>query len=391
MIKVRSESMAERFIGVPVKTTVKKRLVALALLFAFTAQAQEALAPKPTSLPNPYRLVPEWPTLPSNMKGPSGRKWGQVIRVHVAPNGNIWVFHRCFNDKPNGDATCINRGKDNPPLLEFNPAGKLLRSMGVGLFANPHGFTIDKDGNLWTADTNDKDTIFDMSARDASGKLIGQQVFKLSPTGKMLMTIGNDGGGNGPYMFDRPTGVAIAPNGDIFVADGHAPNKSNTARIVKYSPDGKFIKAWGKLGAEPGNFNEPHDLNIGGSKGYVYVADRRNNRVQVFDQDGNFIAAWKQFGQPSSVYVDKHDNLYVGATYQSSGNMFGATTAPNDRAIVIGNAITGKLKYLIPDPGDLTKMTDTGTSASGIASDDQGNIYVADVGFNNLRKYEKVR
>jgi len=115
---------------------------------------------------------------------PDGRKWGQVIRVHVAPNGNIWVFHRCFNDKPNGDATCINRGDANPPLLEFNPAGKLLHSIGVGLFANPHGFTIDKDGNLWTSDTNDKDTIFDMSARDAAGKLIGQQVFKLSPLAK---------------------------------------------------------------------------------------------------------------------------------------------------------------------------------------------------------------
>jgi hypothetical protein len=366
-----------------------KRLAVFALVFAFAAQAQEALPPKPTSLPNPYRLVPEWPTLPPNMKGPEGRKWGQVIRVHVAPNGNIWVFHRCFNDKPNGDATCINRGENNPPLLEFNPAGKLLRSIGVGQFANPHGFTIDKDGNLWTADTNDKDTIFDMSARDSNGKLIGQQVFKLNPAGKILMTLGKEGGGNGPDAFDRPTGVAIAANGDIFVADGHSPNKSKTARIVKYSSDGKFIKTWGKLGSEPGDFNEPHDINIGGSKGYVYVADRRNNRVQVFDQDGRFIAAWKQFGQPSSVYVDKNDNIYVGSTYQTSGSMFGPTDAPNNRAIVIGNALTGKLKYLIPDPGDLTKMTDTGTSASGIASDEHGNIYVADVGFNNLRKYVK--
>jgi hypothetical protein len=369
------------------------RLAALLLLLPIATLAQDArepLPPKP-SLPNPYRLVPDWPTLPSHLKGPGGRKWGQVIRVHVAPNGNIWVFHRCFNDRPKGDATCINRGEANPPLLEFNPAGKLLRSIGVGLFANPHGFTIDKEGNLWTSDTNDKDMAFDMSARDSTGKLIGQQVFKLNTAGKILMTLGKAEGGNGPDAFDRPTGVAIGANGDIFVADGHAPNKSNTARIVKYSRDGKFIKAWGQLGAEPGNFNEPHDLNIGGSKGYVYVADRRNNRVQVFDQDGNFIAAWKQFGQPSSVYVDQHDNLYVGSTYQSSGEMFGPTNAPNDRAIVIGNAITGELKYLIPDPGDLSKMTDTGTSASGIASDAQGNIYVADVGFNNLRKYAKAK
>ena len=162
---------------------------------------------------------------------------------------------------------------------------------------------------------------------------------------------------------------------------------------MKYSPDGKFIKTWGRMGPEPGNFRDPHDLYVGGSKGYVYVADRQNNRIQVFDQEGNFIAAWKQFGQPSSVYVDKSDNIYVGATYQdpSRGSVTRPTTGPNDRAIVVGNAITGELKYLIPDPGDLSKMTDTGTSASGIAVDDQGNIYAADVGFNNLRKYIKVQ
>src|SRR5205814_7997919 len=211
----------------------------------------------------------------------------------------------------------------------------------------------------------------------------------------VLMTIGREGvAGNGPYTFDRPTGVAIAPNGDIFVADGHSPNKSHSARVVKYSPDGTFIKEWGHLGSEPGNFREPHDLDVGGSKGYVYVADRQNNRVQVFDQDGNFIAAWKQFGQPSSVYVDRNDNIYIGATYESVApgeTALRPTAGPNDRAIVIGNAITGELKYLIPDPGDLSKMTDTGTSASGIAVDGQGNVYAADVGFNNLRKYVRVR
>jgi hypothetical protein len=119
-----------------------------------------------------------------------------------------------------------------------------------------------------------------------------------------------------------------------------------------------------------------------------------NRRVQVFDQEGTFIAAWSQFGQPSSVYVDAEDNLYVGATYQDPSRGESATAAisgPNDRAIVVGDAISGELKYLIPDPTDLSKMTDTGTSASGIAVDAQGNIYAADVGPNNLRKYIKVQ
>ena len=169
-----------------------------------------------------------------------------------------------------------------------------------------------------------------------------------------------------------------------------------SARVVKYSRDGKFIKAWGRLGSEPGNFSEPHDIYVGGSRGYVYVADRLNYRIQVFDQNGGFIAAWKQFGQPSSVFVDKDDMIFVGSIYQSAAararneSPMAPTTSGNDRAIAIGNAITGELKYLIPDPGDLSKMTDTGTSASGIAEDDQGNIYAGDVGFNNLRKYARV-
>jgi len=372
-------------------------VVVLALAVMVRAQNnRETLVAKPSTLPNPFRLVPDWPTLPADMKGPDGRKWGEVIRVHVGPDGNLWVFHRCFNDKPSGDATCLGRGDANPPILEFNTAGRLLKSFGVGLFAHPHGFTVDKDGNIWTTDTNDEQTILGMPARNAQGVLMGQEVLKISPAGKVLMRIGTAGvGGNGPYTFDRPTGVAIAPNGDIFVADGHSPNKSNSARVVKYSRDGKFIKAWGRVGPEPGNFREPHDIYVGGSRGYVYVADRQNNRIQVFDQDGTFIAAWKQFGQPSSVYVDKRDNIYVGATFQAASldDPIAArgTTGPNDRAIVVGNAITGELKYLIPDPGDLSNMIDTGTSASGIAVDDQGSIYAADVGFNNLRKYIKVQ
>jgi len=369
-------------------------LLAVACVAATHGQAgREAPAPKPT-LPNPYRLVPDWPTLPASMKGPNGKKWGEVIRVHVAPNGSIWVFHRCFNDKPTGDATCLNRGEANPPILEFSPTGRLLKRFGVGLFAHPHGFTVDRNGNIWTTDTNAEEMILGMPAKNAQGVAMGQTVFKISPEGKLLMTLGKPGvAGTGPDVFDRPTGVSIAAIGDIFVADGHSPNKSNSARIVKFTKDGKFVKTWGRLGSEPGNFREPHDLYVGGSKGYVYVADRQNNRVQVFDQDGNFIAAWKQFGQPSSVYVDMHDNIYVGATYESVApgqTALRPTAGPNDRAIVIGDAITGDLKYLIPDPGDLSTMTDTGTSASGIAVDDQGNIYAADVGFNNLRKYRRV-
>src|SRR5438874_1229680 len=270
---------------------------------ATSARAQSPQYPKPTELRTPYRLVEGWPTLPASM---NGGHWGEVIRVHVDPKGNIWVFHRCFNVVPAGSATCIGRGSANPPILEFDPSGKLLKSFAVGLFAYPHGMTLDRDGNLWVTDVNDQETVLGMSARNAGGVIMGQEALKLSPDGKVLMMLGQEGvAGTGPDAFDRPTSVAVAPNGDIFISDGHAPNKHNAARVVKFSKGGKFITNWGRLGSAPGEFDEPHDIFVGGSRAWVYVADRKNNRVQVFDQNGAFIAAWKQFGQPSSVFVGK--------------------------------------------------------------------------------------
>jgi len=315
-----------------------------------------------------------------------GGRWGEVIRVHVNRDGNIWIFHRCFNTIPAGHATCIGRGDANPPILEFDPSGKLLKSFGAGLFAYPHGFTIDPDGNLWTSDVNDEETVLGMSAKNADGVVRGQEVLKLSPAGKVLMMIGKEGvAGNGPDTFDRPTGVAVAPNGDVFVSDGHLPNPLNSARIVKFTKDGKFIKAWGHKGAAPGDFDEPHDIFIGGSQQRLYVADRRNNRIQVFDLDGKFIAAWKQFGQPSSVFVGKDDTIYVGASFPDPKAKRGEI-----RGIVVGNAKDGSLKAFIPDISDLNS-SDVGTTASGIAADDEGSIYAADVAAHNLRKYVKVK
>src|SRR6185436_1088261 len=157
--------------------------------FAATASAQQTTYPKPTELPNPYRLVEGWPTLPASMN--KGR-WGEVIRVHVAPDGNIWVFHRCFNTVPPGSAVCINRGDANPPILQFDPSGKLLKSFGAGMFAYPHGFTIDPQGNLWVTDVNDAPTVLGMSAKNAQGVVMGQEVMKLSTDGKVLMMLGKE-------------------------------------------------------------------------------------------------------------------------------------------------------------------------------------------------------
>jgi hypothetical protein len=342
--------------------------------WSVAAHAQQPSYAKPTDLPNPYQLVEGWPTLPNNM---NGGRWGE---------GNIWVFHRCFNVVPPGSATCVNRGEANPPVLQFDPSGRLLKSFGAGLFAYPHGFTVDDDGYLWASDVNDEETVLGMPARNAAGVVMGQEVVKLSPDGKVLMMLGREGvGGSGADTFDRPTGVAIAPNGDIFVSDGHYRNKSGNARVMKFTRDGRFIKAWGRLGDAPGEFDEPHDIFIGGSQSRVYVADRRNRRIQVFDQDGNFIAAWRQFGQPSSVFVGRDDTIYVGASFPDPGAKKGEL-----RGIVIGDVRDGSLKAFIPDPSDLDKVI-RGTSASGIAADDMGNVFAADVGTQGLRKYVKVK
>src|SRR3989441_9577865 len=185
-------------------------LTAIAM-FVVAAQTQQSQYPKQTQLPNSYRLVEGWPTLPRSM---NGGRWGELIRADIDPKGNIWVFHRCFNTVPAGAATCV--GRSEPPILEFDPSGKLLTSFGGGRFAFPHGFTVDGQGNVWASDANASETIIGMSAKDSNGVTRGQQVFKLSPAGKVVMTLGKKGAaGNGPDPFERPSGVALAPSGAI--------------------------------------------------------------------------------------------------------------------------------------------------------------------------------
>src|ERR1700722_1177235 len=369
--------------GDAMNPTARKSTMMIAALVASTllclvARAQEKRYPKQSDLPNPYRLVENWPTLPSNM---NGGHWGELIRADIDPEGNIWVFHRCFNTEPAGYATCV--GRTEPPILEFDPSGKLLTSFGSGMFAFPHGFTIDRQGNIWASDANASATVLGLSARDANGIVRGHQVFKLGPTGKVLLTLGKEGvAGDGPDTFDQPSGIAIAPNGDIFVTDGHGKND----RVVKFSKDGKFIKTWGHHGSGPGEFDQPHDISIGGSRGYVYIADRSNSRVQVFDQDGKFIVAWKQFGRPSAVYVSKDDTLYVTDSQSNS------TTNPGYlRGITVGSAKDGSLRAFIPDPDLAQADVNRISGASGIVADDKGTIYAADVGPHRLRKYVKAK
>jgi sugar lactone lactonase YvrE len=324
-------------------------------VFAIIAAAGVAAAQPAHSQPNPYRTVEGWARMPE------GRTWGSTSAVEIDPDGtSIWVAERC------GANTCA--GSELPALLKFDAEGRLVSSFAVGIFVMPHGIHVDRQGNVWVTD-----------ARGREGK--GHQVFKFSPNGQLLLTLGKAGvAGNGPDTFNQPSDVAVAANGDVFVADGHDENTN--MRIVKLSNDGKFLKAWGKPGSAPGEFKTPHGLAFD-SRGRLFVADRGNNRIQIFDQDGAFLEEWKQFGRPSGIYIDKRDVLYVA---DSESN---AKVNPGwKRGIRVGSAKDGKVNAFIPDTEpDPDKVVTS--NAEGVAADAEGNVYGAEVGPKALKRYVK--
>jgi sugar lactone lactonase YvrE len=367
-----------------------KRAVALALLFGGTVLAQGTMAPT-NDLPNPYETIKE------PLKLPEGRKWGSTSAVDVDKDGmSIWVGERCGENKC-ADAT----GKMSPldPVLKFDASGKLVKSFGAGMIAFAHGIYVDRDGNVWVTDANDNRPA---AARGRSGEApaaapstpatVGHQVIKFSPDGKVLLKLGKAGvAGNPPEALTEPNDVVTAPNGDIYVAEGHAGQNQNAppdtvARISKFTKDGKFIKSWGKLGTGPGEFRTPHSLAFD-SRGRLFVADRGNVRLQVFDQEGKFLEQTLAFSRLSGIYIDKNDVLY-GADSESS-----PTSHPGNwkRGMRIGSAKDLKVMYLIPDADnpDPAKTTAGTSAAEGVVADAKGNVYGAEVGPRGIKKYVK--
>jgi DNA-binding beta-propeller fold protein YncE len=254
------------------------------------------------------------------------------------------------------------------PILKFDRNGALVTSFGAGLFVVPHGMDVDPDGNVWVTDAPD-------GTPTGAGK--GHQVFKFSPEGKLLLSLGKAGvTGDSPETFNRPADVLVAPNGTVFVADGHG-GPSN-ARIVKFSREGKFIKAWGRKGSGPGEFDTPHSLAMD-SRGRLFVADLRNFRIQIFDQDGQYLEEWKQFGMPGGIYIDARDTIYVADSLSSPEVHPGWV-----RGIRIGRATDGRVTAFIPDP---TPIATPITAAEGVAADAAGNVYGALVPARMIQKH----
>lgn len=303
-----------------------RRVVFVILLSMVAAYAQQ---PSP---PNPYRTIENWAKLPAGME------WGQVSGVEFDSRGNLWVIHRT-----------------DPPILEFDPSGNLLKSFGAGMFVQPHSLHFDRDGNLWATDGGGNDEK-------------GHQVFKFNPDGRLLLALGKKGvAGDGPDAFNRLADVVTAPNGDVFIADGHV-----NARVMKFTNDGKFVAVWGKKGTAPGEFDAPHAIAID-SGGRIFVGDRANNRIQIFDQNGRFLAEWKQFGRPTGLFISKDDTLYVADDESNPARNPGFTPG-----IWVGSAKDGAIKAFIP-----------AANTERAVADASGNIYTAVLGGRTVKKYVK--
>jgi sugar lactone lactonase YvrE len=221
---------------------------------------------------------------------------------------------------------------------------------------------------------------------------VGHQVIKFSPDGKVLMTLGKAGGGseaNGdsPSYFLQPADILVAPNGDFFIATGHGQAKPE---VLKFSKDGKLIKRWGTLGTTPGNFDQAHSLAMD-SKGRLFVGDRNNNRIQIFDQNGTYISEITTWGRPSGIFIDSKDILYCA---DSESESVSRNHPGWRRGIRIGPLSGATPTTFIPDPNTKTRTADNFTatwSAEGVTVDAAGNIYGAEVGNMRLMKYEPIK
>lgn len=334
--------------------------------------------------PNPYRTVGglqagEGPGLIGQpwAKLPDGRQMGSPGGLEIDVDGeHLWAIIRCGNDgTPRGSQTYCD-DSDLDPIIRFDPAGNVDTMFGSRMFSWPHGLHVDRDGNVWVTEAGESE--------EGASRVFGHQVFKFSPEGEVLMTLGEAGvSGSDHYHFNAPSDVVTAPNGDIFVVDGHPTDGNN--RIVKYSSDGTYIKEFGGTGYGPGQLRGPHAIAMD-AQGRLFVADRQNQRIVIFDQDGNFINRWTQFGMPSDIAIDDNGMIYVADSESDT------TQNPGwEKGIRIGNVDIGWVDYFILDTGDNPPITAGGSGAESLAVDRNGSIFAGEPRPQELLKYIKVR
>ncbi len=335
--------------------------------------AQRTPANQPVNdRPNPYRTIEGWAKLPE------GRTWGSTSAVAIDRDGeSVWVGERCAQN------SCV--GSSLHPILKFNAAGTLVQSFGAGMVNWPHGIFVDHENNVWVVDGRDNTPARapgDTAAPRRPSNINGHQVLKFSPDGKLLMSLGTPGGGRDSLFFWQPNAVFVTREGTIFVAEGHASNATANARVLKFDKSGKLLTQWGKKGTGVSEFDQPHALAMD-SQGRLFVADRGNDRIQIFDQNGKHLDTWYQFSRNSGLWITPGDTLY--AADSESGSI--APGRPEwKRGIRIGSAKDGAVWSFIPDPIETTRNT---SAAEGVAVDAKGNVYGAEVGPRALKKYIK--
>ena len=329
-------------------------LVAVMVLVAgyADAQLQDQTQVRPTNdLPNPYERVHPWGELPNPYEEGAYDDRASFIGAEEGPDGNIYLLSRCLQN------SCT--GRSEPAVLKLDPSGRLLTSWGVGMFDFPHGLDIDDGGNVWVADQR------------------GHRVLKFDADGELLMTIGEKGTAGDPPLLAEPTDVVVAATGAVFITEGHSfANGAN--RVSKYAADGTFLMSWGGTGSGAGEFNVPHTIALD-SQERVFVGDRANNRIQIFDQEGNFLDVWYQFGRPSGIAIGADDRIYV-----ADSESFGSDNPGWKKGIRVGSASDGSVEYLIEDL-EATAIEHSG--AEGVGVDSQGNVYGAVVRRRMLEKH----
>lgn len=351
-------------------SSICHRVLAPRVLVAAAIVLLASLGVNAQALPNPYRAVDGWAKLPA------GRTMGSVGDLMISPDGAyLWAIVRCdASARERFGNECLDSDLD--PILKFDLNGNVVQSFGSGLFIWPHGLDVDREGNVWVTDA--------VSPKNTPPGKRGHQVVKFGPDGKVRLVLGTPGvPGGGPDHFNSPSDVAVAANGDIFVADSHSFDEGNN-RVVKFAKDGRFLKAWGKTGYAPGEFRMLHSIAID-ADGRVFVADRGNNRVQIFDQEGKFLAQWTQFGRPSGITFDDKGRIYV--TDSESDN---EQNPGWEMGIRIGEARTGWVHAFILYPWGDPRVVE-GTGAEFVAVDREGNLYGGEPRPRRIQKYVRVR
>jgi len=350
--------------------TAFRPLALVALMTACAAPSEAPATGNPITgegLPNPnLTVVQNWGDLPE------GREWGTTAGIDIDPHdGNIWAYERCgAGSLAGGGINCETNTV--APIFKFDrDTGEILANFGADLFVTPHGIHVDTDGNVWVTDF----------AGNREGTR-GHQVFKFSPEGEVLLTLGTAGQpGSGPGQFNQPNDVTTGPDGSIYVADGHSgqnanPPEGSTGRIMKFSPEGDFIMEWGEIGPAHGQFRTPHAL-AWDSQGRLFIADRGNHRIEIYDQDGNYLDSRYMYGRISGIYITDDDMLYAIDSESSP------TNHPNwVNGVRIGHVDEDRIVGFIP-PFEREARLYQGTAGEGVVVDEDGNVYAAE-GPNSL-------